>query len=256
MKVPFDTIDIIRFSYDLPNQVLLTCFVSLSDGTTVVWTTQPGTWVATQSPITFDSLYDGETYNATLEAGLEGWATAAYNASTWQSTRPAVGPAVNATLSWIAAPPTVEVGQLPAVALYESSPSSYVFDFGRNSAGVVRMALQPCPPGTAITLRHAEVAQHPPYGPVDGSLYYGNLRNAWATDMYVTRGDTQGEMYEPRMTVHGFRYAEVTGLPYAPALSDLTSVVVRSNVTAGGSVVFPSEAAILSKIQVCHCDLC
>jgi alpha-L-rhamnosidase len=37
------------------------------------------------------------------------------------------------------------------------------------------------------------------------------LRTAKATDSYTLRGDAGGEEWEPEFTVHGFRYAEVTG---------------------------------------------
>ena len=49
------------------------------------------------------------------------------------------------------------------------------------------------------------VSQHPPYGPVNGLPYYGNLRSALALDTYILRGDASGETYTPRFTYHGFR---------------------------------------------------
>ena len=79
----------------------------------------------------------------------------------------------------------------------------------------------PVPAGVTITLRHAEVLQHPPYGPVDGNIYVGNLRSAKATDVYTTRGATAAaETWEPQFTYHGFRYVELTGLA-APTLDTL-----------------------------------
>jgi alpha-L-rhamnosidase len=46
--------------------------------------------------------------------------------------------------------------------------------------------------GQTVIMRHAEVLQHPPYGPADGSIYQGNLRTALATDTFTLRGDPQG----------------------------------------------------------------
>ena len=57
---------------------------------------------------------------------------------------------------------------------------SQVVDFGDNLSGWVRIKVTG-PAGSNITLRHAEVLQHPPYGPADGSIYVGNLRSALAT---------------------------------------------------------------------------
>ena len=48
----------------------------------------------------------------------------------------------------------------------------------------------------------------------DGSLYTDNLRTARQADEYVLAGGPA--VLEPRFTVHGFRYAEVTGYPGEP----------------------------------------
>ena len=73
---------------------------------------------------------------------------------------------------------------------------------------------------------------HPPYGPVDGTLYYDNLRTARATDSYLALGEPV-EVYQPTFTQHGFRYAEVTGLRGKLDAADITAIEV-------GSVVFVS----------------
>ena len=57
--------------------------------------------------------------------------------------------------------------------------------------------------GVTVQLRHAEVMQHPPYGPEDGNIYVGNLRSAAATDVYVFKGDPAGEEVEFAFTQHG-----------------------------------------------------
>ncbi len=59
------------------------------------------------------------------------------------------------------------------------------------------------PAGTTVTLIHAEVLQHPPYGPVDGSIYVGNLRSAKATDTFTLKGTGAPETFEPHFTCVG-----------------------------------------------------
>lgn len=59
------------------------------------------------------------------------------------------------------------------------------------------------PRGVTIVIRHAEML-YP-----DGSLYTDNLRSARATDAYTLRGEGV-ETWEPRVTFHGFRYAEIS----------------------------------------------
>lgn len=100
-------------------------------------------------------------------------------------------------------------------------------------------------------MRHAESVQHPPYGPKDGNLYYGNLRSAKATDVYTTAGATgpEGEVFEPMFTYHGFRYAELSGLPFAPELDTVTAVHIRSGVPEAGNLAFPPTANVLNQFQ-------
>ena len=58
--------------------------------------------------------------------------------------------------------------------------------------------------GQTLTVRHAEVLDD------RGQLYTANLRGARQTDAYTARGDAE-EIFEPRFTTHGFRYAEISG---------------------------------------------
>ena len=79
-------------------------------------------------------------------------------------------------------------------------PGRLVVDFGQNLTGWLRVAV----PGPAsVRIRHAEVLA------ADGRLYTDNLRTARQTDEFTaTAGPAT---FEPRFTLHGFRYAEITG---------------------------------------------
>jgi alpha-L-rhamnosidase len=118
--------------------------------------------------------------------------------------------------------------------------------------GVVRLTLPaPVPGGFNITVRHAELLTHPPYGPVDGSIYVGNLRSAQATDTYVTRATDSGVLIlEPMFTFHGFRFVEITGLPVPPTTESVTGLFLRSALPLAGNVAFPSSAKYLNSVQV------
>ena len=133
------------------------------------------------------------------------------------------------------------------------APGVYVFDFGQNLAGVVRLSLpSPLPAGVSVTMRHAELLQHTIYGPHDGSIYNGNYRSALATDVYTTAGAQEGgEVFEPIFTYHGFRYCELSGLPdgVTPDLTFVTALYTRSAVALAGSVVFPDSAGVLNQLQ-------
>jgi alpha-L-rhamnosidase len=96
-----------------------------------------------------------------------------------------------------------------------------IFDLGQNFAGVARLEVRGSP-GQEIRLRHGEML-HP-----DGRLMTENLRRARATNIYVCRGDTEGESWTPQFTYQGFQYVEITGLTEAPTL-DMVRGIVLSN---------------------------
>jgi alpha-L-rhamnosidase len=68
----------------------------------------------------------------------------------------------------------------------------------------------------------------------DGSLYTDNLRTARAVDEFTTAGGA--EVLEPRFTLHGFRYAEITGCPGDIGQADITARVVHSDTPVAGSL--------------------
>lgn len=101
--------------------------------------------------------------------------------------------------------------------LRETGPVT-ILDFGQNFAGFItihpeflREVPGGVPAGTKITIRHGEILNP------DGTLYTANLRKAKAQLVYYT-GDGSEDVYTPRFTYMGFRYAELTGVPYIPGL--------------------------------------
>ena len=84
----------------------------------------------------------------------------------------------------------------------------YVFDFGQNIAGVVYLSAEGLKRGDKVTLLYGEMLN------ADGTVYTAPLREAKCTDVFISSSkDT--ERFSPRFTFHGFRYVEVTGLPFA-----------------------------------------
>ena len=83
------------------------------------------------------------------------------------------------------------------------------------------------PPGAQVRIRHGEVLA------ADGSLYTENLRSARQTDEFTTGGGL--EVLEPRFTLHGFRYAEITGYPGDIGQADIVARVVHSDIPAAGA---------------------
>lgn len=129
---------------------------------------------------------------------------------------------------------------LRPVALTQPKPGVWVFDLGQNFSGWNRLRVQG-PAGTTVTLRHAEVLNP------DGTLYTTNLRAAQVTDQFVLAGTGQAETFEPRFTVHGYRYVELTGLPSAPTLDTITGRAAWTNGEEIGG--FDTSDPMLDKLQ-------
>ena len=97
-------------------------------------------------------------------------------------------------------------------------------DFGQNLVGWLRFTVRG-PRGSEIRIRHAEVLEHDELG-------IRPLRDAQATDRFILSGGE--DFFEPTMTFHGFRYAEITGWPGELTADDLEAVVVHSDLRRTG----------------------
>ena len=227
-------------------QLLLQANIECSDGATIAVTSGTNTWKSSPGPVVYDSLYNGETYDARRET--PGWDLPGFDDSTWAAAAKATAASANkALLASQTFEPIRENQVLTPLTIDMPKPGLYVVDFGQNAAGVLRLRNLRGAAGTNVTLRHAELKMHPPYGAEDGTLYYGNLRSARATDVYVFKGDPDGESFEPMFTQHGFRYAAIEGLGYAPRVDDLEFVVLHSALPQRGAVTFSSP--LLNKLQ-------
>ncbi len=95
------------------------------------------------------------------------------------------------------------------IAMTEPVRGTFIVDFGQNLAGVARMLLPArMKRGSVITVRFAEELTE------DGFLFTAPLRDAKQTDTYIASGDDRDlTVWQPKFTYHGFRYAEIKGIP-------------------------------------------
>ncbi|NHI15741.1 glycoside hydrolase family 78 protein [Microbacterium excoecariae] len=157
-------------------------------------------WRAAPAPILASGLYDGEDYDARAERA--GWSTAGFDEAGWEPV--AVRPARPERFVAPDGPPVRCTEEIAPTAVLTSPSGRRILDFGQNFAGRVRITVSGAA-GSTVTLRTAEVLQ-------DGEIYTRPLRAAKSTDRYTLRGDAS-ETWEPRFTIHGFRYVEVDGWP-------------------------------------------
>jgi alpha-L-rhamnosidase len=222
-----------------PPQLLLQLHV---DGAPIVLSDT--SWRTARGPIIEDSLYNGEHFDGRRAQDLTGWASPGFveGAISWANASLASSEANKARLASQLFEPIKHISVLPALTVRSPTPGVQVFDFGQNLAGVTRLKLQAgqCACGQNITVRHAEVLLHPPYGPADGTLYTKNLRGAQQTDVYTCAGAGQDEEYTPTFTQHGFRYAsvQVDGSTFSLSQEQLVAVEMHSAVQPRGSLTF------------------
>ena len=220
--------------YGGPPCVIAQLNIEFRDGTRASITTNRD-WKYSLGPILENSIFHGETYDARLEQ--PGWDSPGFEDSKW---RPAL----------VAHPPTEKLSaqMMQPIRVVETikprklrrlKDGSWVFDFGQNFSGWCRLKVSG-PAGTEVILRHAELV-HP-----NGAVNQDNLRGAKATDRYILKGEGV-EIYEPRFTYHGFRYAQIEGFPGRPNLGTLTGCVVHTDFPRRGA--FECSNPLLNKIQ-------
>ncbi len=159
-----------------------------------------GRWRASPGPIVSAGNYDGEVYDAREEQ--TGWSSPGFDATGWTAVR--VGSRDPSTLVAPTGPPVRCTDELAPRDVIRTPSGKRVLDFGQNLVGRLRIRVAG-PPGATVTLSTAEVLQ-------DGEIYTRPLREAKSTDVYVL-GGRGVEEWEPRFTIHGFRYVQVDGWP-------------------------------------------
>jgi alpha-L-rhamnosidase len=196
--------------------------VTTADGAVHVLATD-GTWTARESGVLADDLYDGQRTDRRAPSG-----------------RTDRVEEVAGDLGRLVAPdgpPVRATGTLAAVEVLASPSGRTLVDFGQNLVGWVRLTVRGGEPGAEVVVRHAEVLE-------DGELGVRPLRTAKATDSYLLAGGD--EVLEPSLTFHGFRYAEVGGVPGLRA-EDVEAVVIGSDLRRTGW--FESSEPLLDRFH-------
>lgn len=223
--------------HKIPNFGLPTCrlniFVEYADGSKQRLSTDESWRVTSNGPIRSNNEYDGEVYDARMELG--DWTMPGYDDSSWKKAERSATP--YGTLRGQATP-NMRPDTLGNPVETKRMGDKVVLDFGENMAGHVAFRPKGAA-GDTIRIRYAEKLNP------DGTLFTANLRDALSTDTYICSGKENGELWSPSFTYHGFRYAEVSGMPDAAA-DDFVAVHVSDPVEQLGS--FECSNPILNRV--------
>lgn len=209
-------------------------------------------WKWSEGPVVRNNVYLGEWYDARLEK--DRWNEAGYDDKKWQLAVQDEGP--KGTLTWQYIPAIKHTRTVTPRAINSPEPDIYIVDMGQNFAGVIKFKTT-APKGTEIRFRYAELLYE------DGNLDFrttaatqikkggilggpGAPETAWQEDRYISKG--QGvEIFEPKFTFHGFRYVEISGLPYEPSLNDIEGIRLNSDLPDNAS--FQCSNQLFNKVQ-------
>jgi alpha-L-rhamnosidase len=225
------------------------------DGSATTIATGPD-WKVREGPVLRNNVYLGEVYDARRE--IPGWDSPGASEAGWAPAVLCPGPA--GLLQAQPQPPIRITARLRPFRVTAPRPGVAIFDLGHNFAGWARLRLR-APAGTRIRIRFGELLDDNgdlnPLTSVCGQIK-GRRKDgrpiggpgapdiAEQTDIYIARGGGE-EVYTPRFTFHGFRYAEVTGLPGPPALDDLEGLRLNADVAESGE--FSCSSDLFNRIQ-------
>ena len=168
--------------------------ITYDDGSVEVVTTNTD-WRTAHSPIIFNSIYTGEHYDARLEQ--QGWNTVGFNDSEWKSAIRRTAPSQNIVSQQLH--PIRNVERISAKTVTKMSDTVWIYDLGRNIAGVSEFKVKGAP-GTVIRLKHAEMLDK------DGRLDMSNIealykptddKDPFQTDIFILSGNGE-ETFMPR----------------------------------------------------------
>ena len=191
-------------------------------------------WRTALSPVIFNSIYTAEHYDARLEQ--PGWDTPGFNPARWRNATATGAPSQNITAQVLH--PIRHVTEIPAVSMKQVDTLTWLFDFGRNMAGVTQLTISGSE-GTTLRLKHTERLYE--NGRADMSNIDVHYRptddtDPFQTDIYILAGKER-ETFIPRFNYKGFQYVEVSSdKPLTMTRESLVAYFMHSDVPPTGNV--------------------
>ena len=213
--------------------------VTYADGTQEVVPTDTN-WKTAEGALRFNSIYTSEQYDANKEQ--EGWDKPGFDDTHWgnASFRQAPAPLIASQQLH----PIRNVEELKAVKVQKLNDTTYVYDFGRNMAGVTALQLDKEKQENIIRLKHGERLY--PNGHVNLSnidVYFRGQHDDdyFQTDIVRTKPD-KATRFMPKFNYKGFRYVEVTTRhPLALTAENLKAYFMHSDVPPTGEISSSNE---------------
>ena len=201
-------------------------------------------WKNSLGALVFNSIYTAEHYNAQLEQN--GWNTFGFDDSKWKNSINTSAPSKNIVSQ--ALHPIKHVKEIQPVKMNKISPQQYIFDLGRNIAGISKIKVNG-EPGTVLRVTHSELLDD--NGEIDLSniiVHYRPIDDSepFQTDIYTLKGGIP-ETFAPKFNYKGFQYIEVkSSKPIELTEESLTGIFMHSDVPPKGEII--SSNPLINKL--------
>lgn len=199
-------------------------------------------WKYSKSPITYNSIFGGEDYNANLEQ--KGWNAKGFNDANWKKV--VVQEAPKGVLRPQTTTPITIQKQYEVKTEKELKPNCYVFNMGQNLSGFTTIKVKG-KKGQTVRVWVGESLNE------DGTVGQGKTGKPYYYD-YTLKGEGIEE-WQPKFSYYGFQYVQLENINYKetknenlPTLVDLKSNFIYNS--AGEAGTFESSNDIFNKTHL------
>ena len=228
-----DVTPLSRSMYDEAPRLKLQLNMEFADGGALSIVSDES-WRAAAGPVTANDIIHGEVYDARREQ--PGWSAAGFDDSRWQQAVAVDGEPQTLRAQMLEPAAVVKTIEEPSRVPYECGGFIHnvdIFDVGQHICGWVRIRVSG-PRGSRVAVRYAGALK------LDRSLDDSTNLYAEQTDAYILRGEGT-EIWEPRFTLHGFRYVEITRWSADQKLEGVEGRVVRTAAPTSGEFECSNE---------------
>ncbi|WKL46163.1 glycoside hydrolase family 78 protein [Flavobacterium pectinovorum] len=192
-------------------------------------------WKYSKSPITYNSIFGGEDYNANLEQ--KGWNEKGFKDSNWKKI--VVQEAPKGVLRAQTAPPITIQKQYDVKEVKELKPNFFVFNMGQNLSGFTTIKVKG-EKGQTVRVWVGEGLND------DGTVGQGRSGKPYYYD-YTLKGEGVEE-WQPKFSYYGFQYVQIENINYKetkdknlPTLLDLKSNFIYNSAGEAGTFACSNE---------------
>jgi alpha-L-rhamnosidase len=231
-----------------PRKAIALIRLEYSNGT-VQFIGTDASWQTVLGPVTYNSSYGGEDYDARMEQ--PGWNATGFNSSSWAAATLFAG--TSGTLRGVseAALPLTTHEVFQPVASHVISSGVVVYDFGQNAAQIPTLSVTG-PAGSRVQITPGELLN------TDGTVSQlsssaQNTSNNPSVMNYTLKGSGT-ETFTPRFYYYGYRYLQLnyydtngTTTGTLPAFVGLSSSVISTSASEAGT--FSTSNTLFNRIH-------